>query len=149
MHAIEPPAASYLDDPSPRCTDRHRGSDIIRSRAYYVLTAILVFIGEVVIAAFVHDAFIRPYLGDSLAVVLVYLALRATTPLGIGWSAVTALAIACAIEVGQGIGLVGILGLEDYRVARVVLGTGFDPRDFLAYAGGGAAVIMAEAALRR
>jgi len=34
------------------------------------------------------------------------------------------------------------------RLVRVVLGTGFDPADFLAYAGGALAVIVVEAAYR-
>ena len=108
------------------------------------MAAILVFIIEVVIAAFVRDAFVRPYLGDSLAVVLVYLALRATTPLDVCWSAATALAIACAIEVGQWFHVADLLGLGHYRLARVVLGTGFDPADFLAYASGAGLIIMVE-----
>jgi hypothetical protein len=113
------------------------------------MAAILVLLIEIVIAAFVHDAFVRPHLGDSLAVVLVYLTLRAATPLDIRWSAATAFAIACAIEFGQLFHAADMLGLGHYRVARVVLGTGFDPADFLAYAGGGVVVIAVEAALRR
>ena len=46
------------------------------------MATILVLMLEVVIALFVHDRIIRPYLGDSLAVVLVYLGGRAVTPLG-------------------------------------------------------------------
>ncbi|MDB5676221.1 MAG: hypothetical protein JWM65_3203 [Sphingomonas bacterium] len=113
------------------------------------MAAILVLLIEIAIAAFVHDALVRPYLGDSLAVVLVYLALRAATQLGVRWSAATAFAVACAIEFGQLFHAADMLGLGHYRVARVVLGTGFDPADFLAYAGGGVAVIAVEAVRRR
>lgn len=111
------------------------------------MAAMLVFIVEVAIAAFFHDTLVRPYLGDSLAVVLVYLALRAVTPLDIGRSVAIALAIACAIELGQWFHLADLIGLHDHLL-RVVLGTGFDPVDFLAYAGGAAAVALIEAALR-
>ncbi|MDB5710901.1 MAG: hypothetical protein JWL96_2971 [Sphingomonas bacterium] len=113
------------------------------------MAAIFVFLIEVGIAAFVHDALVRPYLSDSVAVVLVYLAVRATTPLDIRWSAATAFGVACAIEFGQLFHAADMLGLGQYRVARVVLGTGFDPADFLAYAGGGAAVLAAETVGRR
>lgn len=112
------------------------------------MAAILVFIVEVAIAAFVHDALVRPYLGDSLAVVLVYLALRAVTPLDIGRSVAIALVIACMIELAQWFHLADRLGIHD-RLVRLVLGTGFDPADFLAYAGGGAATLLAETKLRR
>jgi hypothetical protein len=82
-----------------------------------------------------------------LAVVLVYLALRAITPLDIGRSAAAALAIACAIELAQWFHLADRLGIHD-RLARVLLGTGFDAADFLAYAGGAVAALVVEAALR-
>jgi hypothetical protein len=45
-----------------------------------------------------------------------------------------AFAIACAIELGQALRLVTRLGLEDNALARVVLGTFYDPRDLIAYA---------------
>ena len=112
------------------------------------MAAILVFIVEVAIAAFVHDALVRPYLGDSLAVVLVYLAMRAVTPLDIGWSAAIALVIACAIELGQWFHFADRIGFHD-RLLRVILGTGFDPADFVAYAGGAAATLLAETKLQR
>jgi hypothetical protein len=124
------------------------GAIIIKSRTTYALAALIVFLIEAGIAAFVHDALVRPWLGDGLAVVLVYLAVRAATRLGVRWSAAIALAVACAIEGGQAIGVVAMLGLQPCRVARVVLGTGFDPWDFLAYAGGAATVLIAEAAHR-
>jgi hypothetical protein len=120
----------------------------IPSRSSYAIAATVIFLIEVAIAAFVHDGFIRPHLGDSLAVILVYLAIRATTCMGAVASVATAFAIACAIEFGQYIGLVALLGLEQHMLARIVLGTGFDPADFVAYAGGAVAVLVGEAALR-
>lgn len=118
-------------------------------RPIYALAALAVFAVEVLIALFVHDRLVRPHLGDSLAVVLVYLALRAVTPLRVGAAAIAAFAIACAIEVGQFFDLVDLLGLGACRVARVVLGTGFDPADFLAYAAGALGVLAIERARGR
>ena len=119
-------------------------SHAITFRASYALAAILVFLVEVAIAAFVHDAIVRPYLGDSLAVVLVYLAIRAVAPFGARTAVVAAFAIACAIEIGQWFHLADLLGLGHVRIARIVLGTGFDPADFLAYAGGAVAAMIVE-----
>jgi hypothetical protein len=118
-------------------------------RITYALAAAAVFAVEVLIALFVHDAFVRPFLGDTLAVILVYLALRAATPLGVPAAAASAVAIAFLIELGQYIGLLHMLGLAANPVARVVLGTGFDPRDFLAYLAGGIIVLGAESAQSR
>lgn len=112
-------------------------------RGYAVATVVLLAV-ESLIAAFVDDRFVRPYLGDSLAVVLVYCALRTMTrwrwPVAIG----VALAIACVIELGQLAGVLTLLGLDRVPLARVVLGHGFDPQDFLAYAAGALGVAMVE-----
>lgn len=117
-------------------------------RPAYARGALVVFVVEVAIALFVHDGFVRPYLGDSLAVVLVYLALRAVAPIGVAAAAASAFAVACLVELGQWAGLLDALGLRGSAVARVVLGTGFDPRDLLAYAAGAAGAIVLEASRR-
>lgn len=117
-------------------------------RLPYALAAALVLAVEIVVALFIHDRIIRPHLGDSLAVILVYLGLRAFTPLRVLPSNATALAIATAIEFGQLFHLVDRLGLGGNAVARVVIGTGFDPKDFAAYAAGGVLVLLIEAVRR-
>jgi hypothetical protein len=131
-----------------RSDRRSAGSIAITFRPTYAGAALLVFLTEVAIAVFVRDAFVRPRLGDTLAVVLVYCAIRAATPLGARCAAAAALAFACAIEIGQYFHFVDLIGLGRWRVARIVLGTGFDPADFLAYAAGAAAVLAVET-LRR
>ena len=113
-------------------------------RRGYAAAALAVFALEVVIALFVRDGFVRPYLGDSLAVVLVYLALRAVTPLRVLPAALTALAIGCAVEFGQWFGILDLLGLRSSVVARTLLGTDFAVADFAAYAAGALAVLVVE-----
>lgn len=103
---------------------------------------------EVGIAAFAHDRFVRPYLGDSLAVLLVYCFIRAAAGLGRFRSATVAFSIACVIEFGQRIGLLHLLGLEHWTLARIVLGTGFDWWDFIAYAMGVLIVLAGECMCR-
>jgi hypothetical protein len=102
----------------------------------YALATLGLFAVEVAIALFVHDRFVRPHVGDTLAVVLVYLALRAVTRLPRVGAVLVALAVACAVEIGQAFDLVDRLGLGDSALARCVFGTGFDPWDFLAYLAG-------------
>ena len=123
-----------------------KGQRITR-HLHYAMATIFVLLVEVVIALFVHDRIIRPYLGDSLAVVLVYCGVRAVTPLSVRAAAALALAIALAVEFGQWIGYVDRLGLSHIRWARIVLGTGFDWHDLIAYSAGGAAILVVE--LRR
>ena len=118
-------------------------------RKAYAVAAILLFVVEVLIALFVRDHFVRPYLGDVLAVMLVYAALRAVTPLGIAAALGVALGIALVIEVAQALNLLGALGLADNQFARIVLGGAFDMRDMAAYLAGGIVVLAVESGLRR
>ena len=116
----------------------------MRPRWGYAAAALAVLAVEVLIALFVRDRLVRPYGGDALAVVGVYLLLRALT----GWrwpvALAAALGVAVAIELGQAVGVLGLVGLADVPTARVVMGTGFDWLDFAAYGIGGVAVALVE-----
>jgi hypothetical protein len=118
---------------------------MIGGRPAYAAAAGLIFAVELFIALRVHDTVVRPYVGDSLAVLLVYLELRAVTPLRVLPAAIVAFGVASLIEFGQLIGILGILGLERNVLARTILGTGFDPADFIAYAAGALAAVGVEA----
>jgi len=115
-----------------------------RLRWGYGLAALAVFAVEVLIALFVRDAVVRPYVGDVLAVVLVYLGLRAVTPLKVMPAVMLALAIAVMVELGQLFHLLEALGLAHDRLARVVLGGVFDLKDLACYGTGAACVLVAE-----
>ena len=115
-----------------------------RVRWGYGLAALAVFAVEVLIALFVRDAVVRPYVGDVLAVVLVYLGLRAVTPLKVMPAVMLALAIAVMVELGQLLHLLDALGLAHDRLARVVLGGVFDLKDLACYGAGAACVLMGE-----
>jgi len=112
-------------------------------RIGYAFAAATVFALELIIALFVHDAVIRPYVGDALAVVLVYLAIRIFA-VPVRTAVVAAFLIACTIEIGQYFHLIDRLGLRGQMWARFLLGGSFDPRDFAAYGLGAAMVAMVE-----
>ncbi len=116
-------------------------------RPVYALTTALVFFVELYIGLYVHDQLIRPYIGDSLAVILVYLGLRTVTSLAIRTALLAAVAIAFAIEFGQYFHLIDRLGLRHNLIARLLLGTTFDVGDLGCYVAG-AAVIGAIEAIR-
>jgi hypothetical protein len=118
-------------------------------RPGYALAALILFAIEVLIALFVRDAFIRPYVGDVLAVILVYCALRAVTRLGVAPAIAITLAIALAIEFAQLLHLLDVLGLRSNRIAATLLGGSFDWLDLAAYAAGTLIAAAAEAILRR
>ena len=49
-------------------------------RIRYVVCFILSLLIEILIALFVHDKFIRPYVGDALVVIVLYCAVRVIIP---------------------------------------------------------------------
>ena len=118
-------------------------------RPGYAIAALAIFAVEVMIALFVRDDFIRPYVGDVLAVILVYSALRAVTRLAIAPALVLTLAIALAIELAQLFNLLDALGLRNNLVAATVLGGSFDWLDLAAYAAGLVIAAVVEAIVRR
>ncbi len=110
----------------------------------YLYLTVLLFIIEVLIALFVHDDFIRPYVGDVLVVILIYCFLKIfwnAKPLKV---AVSVVAFAFVVEYLQLINIVHILGLQDNRFATIVIGTSFAWWDLVAYWVGGMIVVWFE-----
>ena len=114
-------------------------------RPGYALAALALFLVEVAIALWVKDRFIRPYGGDVLATILVYLALRAVTDLRVMPASLAALVLSFMVEGAQAFDLVARLGLADNVTARTVLGTAFATEDLLAYTAGSLIVLVGEA----
>lgn len=113
------------------------------NKNYFALT-ILIFFTEVLIALFVHDDFIRPYLGDVLVVILIYCFLKTFLKLPVLTASLAVLLFAFTIEFFQFLNLVEKLHLESSKVARTVIGTSFSWIDLLTYVAGIAIVIAAE-----
>ena len=113
-------------------------------RPAYAVVAIILFAIEVFIALNVRDGFIRPYVGDVLAVMLVYCALRAAAPLRMVPAIAVTLAFALAIELAQLLNLLDVLALRGNTIAETVLGGAFDLLDLVAYMSGALIVLAAE-----
>lgn len=114
----------------------------LRFSSTYLIATLLVLLIEIFIALFVRDQFIRPFVGDSLAVVLVYCFLKIGVRAHKVTVALTALSIAFCIEALQATNFIEYLGLSDNTFAKVVLGTSFDWGDILAYVGGAILIII-------
>jgi hypothetical protein len=106
--------------------------------------AILIFFIEVLIALFVNDSFIRPYLGDVLVVILMYCFLKSFLQLPVLTVAIFVLIFSFAIEFLQFLNIVEKLRLEQSKIARTVIGTSFSWIDLLTYIAGIAIVIVVE-----
>lgn len=102
-------------------------------RKKYFAYTILLFLLELFIAMFVQDKFIRPYLGDFLVVILIYCFLRTFLTVTKFKIALGTLIFAYMVEVSQYFKLIEILGREDNRVARMVLGNAFSWEDMIMY----------------
>ena len=104
--------------------------------AWVAATAALLLL-EICIALFVRDTFVRPYLGDVLAVWTVYCAVRILCPLRANiWQSVCVFLFALLVELSQLAGLVDLLGAAESRFLVVLLGGTFDPADLVCYAVG-------------
>lgn len=113
------------------------------SKTYFGLT-ILLFVAEVLIALFLHDNFVRPYVGDVLVVMLIYCFVKSFLDVPEFVLAIGVLLFAFAIEFLQYIKIVHVLGLEKSELMRTVLGTSFAWLDLLAYVVGIGIVLAAE-----
>ncbi|PIW61733.1 DUF2809 domain-containing protein [Shewanella sp. CG12_big_fil_rev_8_21_14_0_65_47_15] len=120
------------------------------SRKSFCIYAVLLFLTEVLIALYAPAGFIRGFVGDVLVVVLLFCMARVVVPpvfnpvanskdegikrlFQTPWLALAVLLFAFAIEFGQYWGLVDKLGLGGNRLARIVIGSHFDPLDLVAY----------------
>jgi hypothetical protein len=113
------------------------------NKKYLILTIIL-FVIEVLIAVFVRDAFVRPYVGDYLVVILIYCAVRTVLNASVWKVALGVLLFSFLIETLQYFHIVNRLGLENNVVARTVIGYGFEWEDILAYTLGIVTVLVFE-----
>ena len=120
-----------------------------KSRFIYFIIFILLFAVETAIAVFVHDGFVRPFVGDILVVMLVCAFLRIIFPEKPKFIPVFATAFAVAIEVLQYFDFVKLLGLENNLILSTALGRTFDIKDIICYTVGGAIFFVAELILRR
>ena len=104
-----------------------------RFNLYAFLIFLLLFLVEVLIALFVNDSFIRPYVGDVLVVILIYYFLKSFIQTHPVYLSVSVLLFAYAVEIAQYFNLVEILGVQDNILLRTVLGSTFSWGDMAAY----------------
>ncbi|MFY9311427.1 MAG: DUF2809 domain-containing protein [Bacteroidia bacterium] len=113
------------------------------NRKYFAI-ALLLLLVEVLIALFVHDKFIRPYVGDFLVVILLYCGLKTCIKLPVKPAALMVFLFAFSVETAQYFNLVGRLGLQDSEMAKIIFGSSFSWFDMLAYTLGVGVVIAVE-----
>jgi Protein of unknown function (DUF2809) len=110
----------------------------------YFFSTIFLFIIELLIAVFVNDRFIRPFVGDFLVVILIYCFIQTFTNFKIIATAIGVLLFAYIVEIGQYFEMVKLLGLAHNQLAVIILGNHFSWGDMLVYTLGILLVIWVE-----
>ena len=105
-------------------------------RFLYLLIFCGLLVTEIVIALFVNDAFIRPYVGDMLVTLLLCCLCRVIVPDKIQLLPLYVFIFAACVEIGQYFDLVALLGLADNKVISIALGRTFSWMDLVCYAVG-------------
>ena len=105
----------------------------MKKRFLYLTATVVLLIIEVLIALYVHDDFVRPYVGDAIVVIVIYTFVRIFVPEKCRLLPLYVFLFAVVIEILQGIHIVNILGVADNRFLRTLIGDSFDIKDILCY----------------
>ena len=104
-----------------------------KRRLMYVLMLIVLLGVEVGIALFVHDDFVRPYIGDVLVTVLLCCLCRVALPEGVPALPLCVFVFAALVEAAQYVDIVKLLGWEDNAFLSTIIGRTFSWADILCY----------------
>ena len=110
----------------------------------YLIATVILFIVEVLIAMYMHDAIIRPFGGDYLVVMLVYCFVKSFINSPVVPTALYVLLFSYLVEISQYFHLVSLLGLQNSKLACTIMGTYFSFVDLLCYTLGVLTIIIIE-----
>lgn len=105
----------------------------MRFNSKFLLSFILIFILEAIIAIYIHDSIVRPLVGDALVIILIYCFIMIFVPKKIVLLPVYIFAFAVVVEISQYFNLIKLLGLEHNTFARNIIGSTFDVSDIICY----------------
>ena len=120
----------------------------MKKRLPYIIVTVIIFITEFLIALYVHDGIIRPYIGDVLVTALLCTLVRSIyiKPIPKLWLWVFAFSV--FVEVTQYFRLADLLGIQN-RVIRTIMGTDFAFMDIVCYFVGCLAFFLIEKLVRK
>ncbi|TYQ16429.1 UNVERIFIED_CONTAM: uncharacterized protein DUF2809 [Acetivibrio alkalicellulosi] len=113
------------------------------NKRYLIIFFILLII-EIIIALFVRDKIIRPYVGDILVVILIYTLIRTFAKKTIKFLPIYIFIFALTVELLQYFNIVEVLNLQSNKVLSTIIGTTFDVKDILCYFIGTVIIIIWE-----
>lgn len=115
-----------------------------QKRIKYLFAFLIFLLIEVLIALFIHDDFIRPYIGDVLVVVVIYCFAKIFLPNAKIWLPVAVFIFAALVETLQYFNIVELLGVEDNTFLSTLIGATFDIKDIICYLVGGVCLCLFE-----
>ena len=107
----------------------------VKMRLIFLAVFVLLFALEVLIALFVHDDFVRPYVGDMIVTVVVWSFARIIFPDRFRLMSLYVMLFAVLVEVGQYFNYVDILGVTN-PIIVTIMGRSFAWADIACYAVG-------------
>lgn len=115
----------------------------MKKRLPYIIIFIAIFAVETGIALFVHDDFVRPYIGDVIVMWAVYCFVQIILGgrFGSYKVAVGSLIFAFFVELLQKFRIVDVLGIKS-PVLRTIIGTSFATADIVCYLAGTAVTVL-------
>lgn len=117
-------------------------------RITYFIGFIITFLIEILIAIYIHDNFIRPYIGDILVVICVYLFLKTIFLDKYKHLSLYVLILAIIVEIMQYFNLSSLISSNN-KVIKIVLGSTFDIKDIICYVIGFVIIILIQRLERR
>ena len=108
----------------------------MKKRIIYAVVTLILLMAEVLIALYVHDDFIRPYVGDILVVIVIYTFIRIIVPEKCRLLPLYIFIFATGVELLQLANITEILGVEDNQFLKTLIGSVFDIKDIVCYAVG-------------
>ena len=105
------------------------------SGKYFVAFSIILTV-EILIALFVHDRFIRPYLGDVIVICLIYCFFKSFLSKKITLLPLYIFLFAVMVEILQYFNIVELLHIEGNTFARIIIGNSFSFLDIVCYFAG-------------
>lgn len=101
-------------------------------RIKYFIGFLISIIIEIIIALFVHDKFVRPYIGDVLVIICIYMLLKVILDNKVKHLELYIFIFAVVVEIMQYFNIMNYLA-NDNKILKIALGSTFDIKDIVCY----------------
>lgn len=98
----------------------------------YIFAFLILLAIEILIALFMHDKFIRPYIGDVFVIILLYCLIRSFVR-KVKFLPYYLFLLGVIVEITQYFKIVYLLNLQDNKILSIIAGSSFDIKDILCY----------------